>query len=240
MKNEEFYGQNGVYCPHCGIKNVTDAVFCERCGEKIKNEGKRNKTGKTIKIKTLVAILAIAIVAVLFIVIKPLISPKTTLEREQDDNESDKEESITQQIDLTENKLSAKNSQEVLDKLEEGFNFIGIDNTNDELMLKQESETDGCKFYRYRQMYKGIPVYGHDAVIETNKDGYISIVNGNTVEVSLENTEPSINETEANKAALDFLNISDNSLKESVSTELCIYCRTGEDLLAYQVKRDLR
>lgn len=236
MKREELYDQNGIYCPHCGTKNIYDAVFCERCGKKIKSEGEANKSGKTIKIKAFVAILVITVVAALFIVIKPLLSPKTTLEREQDDSESVEEECIAQQTDLTENKISAKNSQEVLDKLGEGFNFIGIDNTNEELSLKQESETDGCKFYRYRQMYKGIPVYGHDAVIETSKDGYISIVNGNTVEVLLENTEPSIDETEAYNAAMDYLNISDDGLREYASAELCIYCRKGEDLLAYQVK----
>ena len=101
------------------------------------------------------------------------------------------------------NKINSAN--DAIRSLESVKTLMKINNPQEEFVLADESELDGEKTYRLQQVYKGIPVYNRQLLVNVDGDNKTTSINGNYFpEYELEgiNTVPIIDQESAIELAL--------------------------------------
>lgn len=124
----------------------------------------------------------------------------------------------------------------------------GYENAFSELTEKSTANIDGDHYYRMQQNYKGIPVYGRDAIYVTNEEDNVMIITGNPKDIDTKmSLSPSatqeqiynsiIEYAEKNLEAKDWANLNFERLREE---DLCIYDFSvdRESHLAYKIVKN--
>lgn len=136
---------------------------------------------------------------------------------------------------------NTESAEQYLDGLAADY---GYENAMSELTAVYEAQVSGDGYYRFRQNYKGIPVYGRGIVLAADGDGSVMSVSGNPLDVRGDvPLTPTITQEQVESAVADYipdaLGIAPSGL--SVGTlsadDLAIYCRedTGDCALCYAV-----
>ena len=125
---------------------------------------------------------------------------------------------------------------------------LGYENAFSELTEKSTANIDGDHYYRMQQNYKGIPVYGRDAIYVTNEEDNVMIITGNPKDIDTKmSLSPSatqeqiynsiIEYAEKNLEAKDWANLNFERLREE---DLCIYDFSvdRESHLAYKIVKN--
>lgn len=54
LKRFDYGGCKMLYCPECGAENIENAVYCQKCGEKIKLEPEKSGISKLINLRAVI------------------------------------------------------------------------------------------------------------------------------------------------------------------------------------------
>jgi Zn-dependent metalloprotease len=114
-------------------------------------------------------------------------------------------------------------------------NLLKCRYNEDSLVIIGRDENKGIKYFRYRQKYKDIPVYGGEYVVKVLKDGSIHTALGSFYKDISINIKPNITASEALQSAIKNPR-KGIKLKESfVSSELLIFPMNDLFYLAYEL-----
>lgn len=187
--------ENGS-CPKCSTESKTSSFSeiskqrkrIEKTEKKQKNKFKRFLV-KTVAILLTVAILFSAVSCALVYFDKvdiPFVESAMNFlgVKESSDEGKNGNESIGFQSSL-ENAVIT-DAQSAIEAVKASADELGLENAADELTLKKESTVNGITYYRLQQNYKGIPVYGSEVVVCTDRRGKMLITNNNCKDVAKE------------------------------------------------------
>jgi len=116
---------------------------------------------------------------------------------------------------------------------------IGIADVGSELVLESKDTVGGTDYYRFSQVYQGIPVLGRSLVISADAEGRTSALTCNYAPVYVENTQPQIDAAAAQMAAVGHLAGLTGCEESGCSTaqpELYIYTDNGDDILVWAMQ----
>lgn len=134
--------------------------------------------------------------------------------------------------------------ESALEAINDVAEIIGIDDVTNELGVCIENNVLGKTYYRFRQEYKGIPVYGRSVIIGADGSGKAVVLSGNYLAPGDVSISPSVSENTIKVNIEQYIN---NSLgitdAKSISIEkidtnnLCIYNLTSDyqSRLAYEL-----
>lgn len=140
--------------------------------------------------------------------------------------------------------MVVQNAEDAIVQLAEQCDSFGFQNALSELTTKNTAQIDGDSYYRLQQYYQGIPVYGRTVVCATDKDGNVTSLTGNVMDIdSTIDLSPTVTqqEVEASIAAyLGYENTDNLQIDELTQNDLCIYdmSDSGKICLAYHVYID--
>ena len=118
-----------------------------------------------------------------------------------------------------------------LDALDDVASALGIEDVGEQLSLSQTNEALDTTFYRYAQMYEGIPVYGRSVAMGADKDGETTALTSNYLPISDVDTDPKITEDEALETVAD-----EGDWSQMGPAGLCVYSLGDHDpALAWQI-----
>ncbi len=124
---------------------------------------------------------------------------------------------------------------------------MGLSTDDEMVIMKSEEGKNGYEHFRYKHLYKGIPVYGSEYLIHT-KDGYVKSANGSYLPKINIDTNPAISAEEALTIAMNEMeaevyawedetkNRGDRPTPELVVIDRSVPKITGAYRLAYQVE----
>jgi Zn-dependent metalloprotease len=123
-----------------------------------------------------------------------------------------------------------------------GYNYLaqfigkhGIADVNDLKTLRVEEDQEAMMHVHVQQTFRGIPVFGGEAIVHLNPDESFSDITDNLVSSVKVNTEPTLSSKEAVKVALADYGCSD-CLTATPETDLWIMRQGGRDHLVYRVR----
>lgn len=121
-----------------------------------------------------------------------------------------------------------------LDALDDVASALGIEDVGEQLSLSQTNEALDTTFYRYAQMYEGIPVYGRSVAMGADENGETTALTSNYLPISDVDTDPKITEDEALETVAE--DVPDGKY---LNGGLCIYSLDDvEPVLAWQMIAD--
>ena len=193
-----------MLCQKCGKQNVDNASFCWNCGNSFvtqevpskndipsiqqqqfpNNEKKENSLKKSNGMKKLLLfIIGIFIIVFIGILVFWVIKDKSTTNY---GSVSSKEEisysysggNVPKFIDGTFSSKTVSSSDDVLQALEDIKDVMKFENILEELELSKEEKSKGITYYKYNQVYKGVPVYNQNIIISVDKNGKILGLSG--------------------------------------------------------------
>jgi bacillolysin len=136
-------------------------------------------------------------------------------------------------------KKKVKSANDAVEVLTENKDLFDVENVTDELSLMVQSTDDlGTSLYKFQQTYKGIPVYAHQLILHTDKEGYTSTVTGYydpEVKVKGVPTKAKLTGTEAIDVAKAELGLQDVEEFDIQKADLVIYPKDGDYHLTYVV-----
>ncbi|QRK12614.1 M4 family metallopeptidase [Archangium violaceum] len=139
-------------------------------------------------------------------------------------------------------KLSDKKASNALDALrvlEEKKALFDMQLAADELTLESQQQDEYGRTFKFKQRYKGIPVFGRELVVNTDLHDDVRTINGHYEPVSrLDglNTRPGLSQGEAVAAAKEALGLRTVQSFQEQSAELNVYrAHDGSYHLAYVV-----
>lgn len=121
-------------------------------------------------------------------------------------------------------------SEDVLKVLEENKDLINYTNI-EEFSLESINESEGITYYRYNQIYEGIPVLNQNIIISVNSEKKFSSFSGYYIPNLNISTTPLLSEEEASNIAKNYLG--ENST--ITSSELVIWAEHDDADLVYQI-----
>lgn len=225
-------------CNRCGTESVVNNEFYESHGvtlEDMDSKGTRATRGGAQGTALIVLAFLIVLIGGAFGLSHLLIkgsagddeeAPST--ERTAGATQHDAEESL---IDLSGSNLRIANEKDaedalvyVLEKVAEGEAFGDVGECSiDEAM--------GVTYYRFAQEYKGIPVYGAEAIVSTDSDNQALAVSHNYQKIARAETSSSIDQPGAAKA---IAKLSENARLVSSPTLVLLPSGSDSAVLAYQ------
>lgn len=135
---------------------------------------------------------------------------------------------------LNEQSMVAMDANDVITQLANAEADYGYENALSELTEKSASTIDGDSYYRLQQNYQGIPVYGRTVVCATDREGKVTSLTGNAVDINtsisliptitLEQATKSLDNYVAENFGHNATNLQIDSLEDSA---LCIYTTNG-------------
>lgn len=195
-------------CRNCKSRIEKTNSFCQNCGKKI--EKKNNKK---------IWIIPIGIFIILFGFFF-LFSKKE--EPKKIDNRTKEEQLITYYnngipkfISGTFSKQTINNSQEALKSLESLKEDLKIQNIEEEFVLESEEKVGELDYYRFSQIYKGIPILNQNIIIAVNNHK-ISSFSGYYVPNIEIDINPKIQKEEIETLIKEYLNTEINILKNEL------------------------
>lgn len=93
------------------------------------------------------------------------------------------EKTPTSTIEVEQTSIAIVDANDAISQLAGIEDSCGYENALSELSEKNTFVTDGDKYYRLQQNYKGIPVYGRSVVCATDESGNVTSITGNVVDV---------------------------------------------------------
>lgn len=133
---------------------------------------------------------------------------------------------------FTSNIITDKES--ALSAVNDVADVIGISNTSDELVIESESSVEDYDFYRFKQMYNGIEVYGKEVIVvadDSDKAFSLSSTYDPVLNINLE-SELSKDEVEKIVSNSDmFVNAEDYEIEY---IDKCIYFINNNPVLCYK------
>ena len=79
----------------------------------------------------------------------------------------------------------------------ESADIIGIQDVDNELSEVSKETALGNTYYRFKQEYEGIPVYGRNLIVASDENGNALSLTGNFLQLDQVRTDPTVNEEEA-------------------------------------------
>lgn len=92
-------------------------------------------------------------------------------------------ESVAGAESICETSMVITGANEAIDLLANSEEAFGYQNALSELTVKSTSSVDGDCYYRLQQNYMSIPVYGKSVVCVTDKDGNVTSITGNAIDI---------------------------------------------------------
>lgn len=96
--------------------------------------------------------------------------------------------------------IKIKNPESALKVIEGNVKTMGIDDINEEFYDCKKSMVQDNTYYRFKQQYKGIPVYGRNLVVCADQNFNGILLTGNYQNIDGIQTTPAISEKEAERA----------------------------------------
>lgn len=120
-----------------------------------------------------------------------------------------------------------------------GQETLGFADVENEYELYRKTEVFGNTFYRFRQVYQGIPVYGGEVVLMADKDGNLLAYNGSYVTTKGLTATHTIDKAVAGNTIIDFVNKLPDSYQVVTGTnmtdvEKVVAHTDGKTYLAYK------
>ncbi len=193
-----------MLCQKCGKQNVDNASFCWNCGNSfvtqevpskndipsiqqqqfhsnIKKENLEKKSNGMKKL--LLFIIGIFIIVFIGILVFWVIKDKSTtnygsVSSKEEISYSYSEGNVPKFIDGTFSSKTVSSSDDVLQALEDIKDVMKFENILEELELSKEEKSKGITYYKYNQVYKGVPVYNQNIIISVDKNGKILGLSG--------------------------------------------------------------
>jgi len=138
---------------------------------------------------------------------------------------------------LSDKKLGSANDAMAL--LEANKGLFDMASAVDELSLQVQSADDiGTKLFKFRQQYKGIPVFGHELIVHADKNGDASSINGYydpSVKTSGVKTKAKLSVNEAMQTAKQELGLTAVQSFDIAKGELVIYEKGGTHHLVWKI-----
>lgn len=151
----------------------------------------------------------------------------------------------TESDSILKNVPKIKNADEAISYAKRSGEAAGYKNAFSELTEKNTSSIDGDHYYRMQQNYKGIPVYGRDAIYVTDKENNVIIITGNAQDIEGDvQLSPAVTEEEVCNSIVEYVknNLTTEdwegvSIEKLQKEDLCIYdfSEDGKSRLAYQI-----
>lgn len=95
--------------------------------------------------------------------------------------------------------IKIKNPESALKVIEENVKTMGIDDVNEEFYDCKKSMVLDNTYYRFKQKYKGIPVYGRNLVVCADQNFNGILLTGNYQNIDGIQITPAISEKEAER-----------------------------------------
>ncbi|MCX7570659.1 M4 family metallopeptidase [Tumebacillus sp. DT12] len=132
-----------------------------------------------------------------------------------------------------------KSANDAVAVLTETKDLFDLGSATDELSLTVQSTDDlGTSMYKFQQTYKGVPVFGNQLILHTDKAQNVSSINGYydpEVKVKGINTKAKLTGTEAVEAAKASLGLQGVEQFDIQKASLAIYPTAGDYALTYVV-----
>ena len=101
-----------------------------------------------------------------------------------------------------------------------------------ELSFIEEQEYNGIRYYKFQQIYQGIPVYGNQLIVTVNRDGMARTVTGTYTPLNI-STDVSVSKEEAEEAAKEYLG--GEAIIISSALTVVPHTESGYPKLAYDI-----
>jgi thermolysin len=132
-------------------------------------------------------------------------------------------------------------AQSAIESLNALSGEFGFDNAVDAFASAGENAIDSRTYYRTKQIYNGVEVYGRSMVVVAGNDGILQGVSGNYINISNVTMTPKVTEQEAMESATKYLvkewGCEDDSVSSTVQG-LVIYTIDMDPILAYEIKAE--
>lgn len=139
-------------------------------------------------------------------------------------------------------KLSRKKVKTVDDALsimDENRDLFELETAKDELRLMEHIADEYGQMYKFQQVYKGVPVYGHQIILHSNRQQEANSVNGYydpEVKIKKVNTAPTLTANEALSVAIEAVGMTEADTFEEQTAELNVFpAKDGSHHLGYVV-----
>lgn len=167
-KNRSGKSPDVIYCTSCGRPVPKGALHCAYCGQAQKHTISSDSPPK----KPLPGAwrwIALSVVLAILIGLFSSIPISFRISKETEDTNKAPSHSVLFPAHFTDRKITDEASAR--EAIQDVSDILGINSVQKDLGPADRSEVLGDTYYRFQQMYEGIPVYGRSVVVSADADG---------------------------------------------------------------------
>lgn len=234
-----------MFCPKCGANLPNESEFCSNCGNSLKkfssfiSQQHQPNNVKKRKIKKYIIFIMSSLVVFAVILVAVIIYSNSNNTNNMYSDVSQKKElsysysegDIPKFIDGTFSNKKISSSEDVLEALEDIRSEMQFKNISKELKFSSSEVSENFTYYKYDQIYEGIPVYNQNIIVSVDKNGKIVGLSGYYIPNINVEISTGKNEEEIRKVVLEELG--ENSHIESI--ELNVLANYNSQQLVYVV-----